>query len=591
VTYRTRTLIGALIGAAAALGVAVTLVSTAARQTMRDDIRAGLVREARLSAELLATRTASADLDADADALGRTTGSRITLIAADGTVLGDSAVAVADLATLENHAARPEVVAALASGVGVASRLSHTTGIETMYAAAPVRTGQVAVVRVALPLSIVADRLTSIVRLSLMGLAAGLAVALIVTWLTSFAFSRRLSGIVSAAERYGHGDFSLPVRDYGRDEVGRVANALDQTARQLGARLAEMARDRAHTHAILGGMVEGVVLINAGGRLVLTNPAVRQMLRLPDPVEDRQYVEVVRDPAITAQVSGALRGETPAPVEVQLDGDGRRIFVCNVVPVPAERGGGAVLVLHDVTDARRADQMRRDFVANVSHELRTPLTAIRGYVEALLDGPPADDQARHFLEIIARHAMRMERLVRDLLRLARLDAGQEPLARATCVVASVARGVEHDMETAIGLRHQRLTLEIAPDAETVQADPAKLHDILRNLVENASHYSPEGGLIELSATRQGETIEIAVADRGSGIPDADLSRIFERFYRVDRSRTRDPGGTGLGLSIVRHLVELHGGRAWAANRDGGGAIVAIRLPAQAPGPLSRAAAS
>ncbi|MEZ5318668.1 MAG: ATP-binding protein [Vicinamibacterales bacterium] len=579
-TYRTRTLIGALIGTAAALGVAVSLVSTAARRTMQEDIRAGLLRDAHLSAELLANRPPAADLDAEADALGRIVGGRVTFVAADGRVLGDSEVAAADLPSLENHATRSEILDARERGEGVASRLSHTTGVDTMYAAVPVRNGgPVAYVRVALPLAIVASRLAAIVRLSLVGLAAGLGVALLLTWLTSFAFSRRLQAIVSAADRYRHGDFSLPARDYGRDEVGQVANTLDQTARQLGVRLAEMARDRAHTHAILGGMVEGVVLVNAAGRLVLTNPAVRQMLRLPDPVEDRQYVEVVRDPAITGQVAGALRGETPAPVEVQLDGGGRRTFVSNVVPVPAERGGGAVLVLHDVTEARRADQMRRDFVANVSHELRTPLTAIRGYVEALLDGPPADDQATQFLEIINRHAMRMERLVRDLLRLARLDAGQEALERTTCTIASIARGVEHDMEAAIQARRQRVELRIDPDAGTVDADPAKLHDILRNLVENASHYSPEGGLIEVRASRRDGVIEISVADRGSGIPDAELPRIFERFYRVDRSRSRDPGGTGLGLSIVRHLVELHGGRAWAENREGGGAIVGIRLPA------------
>jgi len=340
-----------------------------------------------------------------------------------------------------------------------------------------------------------------------------------------------------------------------------------------------MARERAHTDAILSGMVEGVVLLNEGGRLVLTNPAVRSMLRLPEPAEDRHYLEVVRHPDITAQIASALAGGRPARVEVQLDRDARRVFVAHVVPVARERGGGAVLVLHDITDLRHADQVRRDFVANVSHELRTPLTAIRGYVEALIDAPPEPERAREFLEIIARHAMRMERLVRDLLRLARLDAGQETLERVACSVVSLVSGVEREMESLLEVRGQRIDTNIAQDATHVAGDAAKLHDVLRNLIENASNYSPEGATIEVAARRTDGLIAITLADRGPGVPEADLPRIFERFYRVDRSRTRDPGGTGLGLSIVRHLVELHGGRVSAANRPGGGAVFTVRLPA------------
>jgi len=325
-------------------------------------------------------------------------------------------------------------------------------------------------------------------------------------------------------------------------------------------------------------MVEGVVLVNGAGRLVLTNPAVRSMLRLPAAAGDQHFLEVVRQPDIAAQLSKALTGERPSPVEVALDRDARRVFIAQAVPVARERGGGAVLVLHDITERRRADQVRRDFVANVSHELRTPLTAIRGYVEALADQPPPQE-AQRFIEIISRHSLRMERLVRDLLRLARLDAGQETLERVDCNLAALVGAVGHDLEPSIDARAQRIELRLADDATNVMGDPAKLHDVLRNLVENASNYSPEGGTIEIRSRRNGGTVEITVADRGPGIPAADLPRIFERFYRVDRSRTRDPGGTGLGLSIVRHLVELHEGTVSAANREGGGAVITVKLPA------------
>jgi two-component system phosphate regulon sensor histidine kinase PhoR len=219
----------------------------------------------------------------------------------------------------------------------------------------------------------------------------------------------------------------------------------------------------------------------------------------------------------------------------------------------------------------------------VSHELRTPLTAIRGYVEALLDAP-SDADARRFLDVISRHALRMERLVRDLLRLARLDAGQEPIERALCSLGALVAAAEHDLQSIISPRRQQVVASVDEEAGTVPGDAAKLHDVLRNLLENASNYSPEGGRIEVSARRAGDDVQIAVADRGPGIPDADLARIFERFYRVDRSRTRDPGGTGLGLSIVRHLVELHGGRVAAANRTGGGAVLTVTLPLPAGTP-------
>jgi two-component system phosphate regulon sensor histidine kinase PhoR len=236
-----------------------------------------------------------------------------------------------------------------------------------------------------------------------------------------------------------------------------------------------------------------------------------------------------------------------------------------------------VLVLHDITDLRRADQIRRDFVANVSHELRTPLTAIRGYVEALLDGPSDAESTRKFLEIIARHSTRMERLVKDLLRLARLDARQELLETTRCDIKQIFSAVAADLAPTIEDKNQRITVDVIAEARHVDGDPAKLHDIIRNLVENAVNYSPEGSEVRLGAAQANGTYTITVADSGPGIPTEDLTRVFERFYRVDKSRSR-PGGTGLGLAIVKHLVELHGGEATAENRAEGGAVFTIKLP-------------
>jgi two-component system phosphate regulon sensor histidine kinase PhoR len=294
-------------------------------------------------------------------------------------------------------------------------------------------------------------------------------------------------------------------------------------------------------------------------------------------------VELVRHPDIEAQISRALRGESTDAQELTISQGPAQTIMAQATRVQSEVFGecsqGVVLVLHDITPLRRADRIRRDFVANVSHELRTPLTAIRGYVEALLDLVPAEAETRRFLEIIARHSSRMENLVKDLLRLTRLEAGQEPLDRVACASAHLFDGVVHELEPLIARRQQQVAIDVAPDAASLTGDPAKLHDVLRNLVENAANYAPEGTTITLSARRDGRHVALMVEDEGPGIPEADRQRVFERFYRVDKARSRETGGTGLGLSIVKHLVGLHGGDVRVENRFTGGARFVVRVPA------------
>ena len=580
--FRTRTFFTVFVAASLALAVSTLLVEISLRRYLREEIERSLLNQARLSAALLAHHGPSVNPDAEADTVGRRIGARVTFIDTQGVVIGDSDVLAADLPAVENHLTRDEIVAARDRGEGLATRRSATTSIETLYAAVAVRDSPVAYARLALPLTAIDARVARVRGFALIGLLAGLVAALGLTWVASLLLERRIRAVADTAARYRAGDFSRPVRDFGRDEIGTVAAVLDDTARELGARLDEVSRERAHTDAILTGMAEGVLLVNAQGRLVLTNPAGRAMLRLPAETGDTHYVELVRQPDVCRLLASALGGERPPAIEVPLDPQSRHTYVAQVVPVAAARGGGAVLVLRDITDLRRADQVRRDFVANVSHELRTPLTAIRGYVEALLDAPGSPEQTQQFLGIIDRHSLRMDRLVRDLLRLARLDAGQEILAIGDCEIEPVIDDVEHDLEATLRARGQDVVKQIAGDAQRLRADPAKLADVLRNLLENAANYSPEGGQIEVATRRDGDRVRLTVSDRGPGIPEGDLTRIFERFYRVDRSRTRDPGGTGLGLSIVRHLVELQGGAVSARNRDGGGAVIEVVLPADRP---------
>ena len=417
-------------------------------------------------------------------------------------------------------------------------------------------------------------------RVVIIGLAVAVPVAALVAWVASAGLQRRVRAITGIADRYAAGDLTRATYDFGGDEIGSVARALDASVHELGRRLEELSRDRAHMEAILSGMVEGVLVVDRLGRLRLVNHAAQQMLRVDGSAAGRRYLEVIRHPDISVQLTAALRGQQVDPLEISLGRDGSRMFITRAAPVAAG-SGGAVLVLHDITDLRRADQIRHDFVANVSHELRTPLTAIRGYVEALLDEPPDAEQTRRFLEIVARHSDRMERLVQDLLRLAHLDAKQEVLDIAACEIQQIFNAVVADLSPAIEAKRQRVTIGVAADASTLRADAAKLHDVVRNLVENAVNYSPEGADVRLEAARDDAAVTIVISDSGPGIPPADLTRVFERFYRVDKARST-PGGTGLGLAIVRHLVELHGGRAAADNRPGGGARVTVTLPATRP---------
>jgi two-component system phosphate regulon sensor histidine kinase PhoR len=351
---------------------------------------------------------------------------------------------------------------------------------------------------------------------------------------------------------------------------------MDAAVQELGRRVSDLNRDRARMEAILASMVEGVLVVDAQGRLQLVNDAARRMLKLERDAVNRPYVEAIRHPDIVEQIGRAAAGDPGEGIELSLAVDRRRTLVARAAPVVAE-GRGAVLALHDITDLKNADQIRRDFVANVSHELRTPLTAIKGYAEALMDDSEDAEARQRFLDIIHRHASRMERLVRDLLRLAQLEAGQEAVDLASCDVAALADGIIADFEPLVTGKRLQVRTSIPSDTRSIVADPAKLHDVLRNLIENAVNYTPSEGAITVGAVVEGGRYILTIGDTGPGLPEQDLVRVFERFYRVDKSRAR-PGGTGLGLAIVKHLVQVMGGTVTAANRREGGAVFTVSLP-------------
>ena len=589
-TFQTKIFSAATATALIALVVAGVLFATTTARRNNQRIEETLVAEAGLAADLISRGSLAppastelndliAEFDPEADRIGRLLDSRVTFIARDGRVVGDSAEPLAAVATMENHGSRPEVIEARQKGIGMARRHSDTINVDMLYVAVPVMHPVIAFVRVALPLSDIRQQLESTVLAAGAALGIALLSAIAIGWLFSSRIGHRVRAIAAVATRYRAGDLSPARLDFGEDELGAVARALDNSVQVVGRQLAEQARDRSRMEAILGGMVEGVIVVDAQGRLQLANDAARKMLKLDDGLTlGRHYVESIRHPAIAELVAAALAGKTPESLQMSPPRDPSRTIVARAAAAAGGSEHGAVVVLHDITDLRRADQIRRDFVANVSHELRTPLTAIRGYVEALSEGDASPDDSRRFLDIIERHTDRMERLVKDLLRLARLDAGQETLDIARCDTRNLVQAVVTDLSSALDQRHQRVEISIGAGAESVRADPAKLHDALRNLIANAITYAPERTTIHVDASQSNSSVTLSVSDQGPGIPADDLSRVFERFYRVDKSRARDPGGTGLGLAIVKHLIELHSGEVTADNRPGGGAIVSVTLP-------------
>ena len=579
--FQIRFFVAAFFSAVIALAVAGLFFATTMRRQIDERIERTLIAEARLAANLLSRGRAFGsiqDMDDEADRLGELLGARVTFIAPDGRVVGDSSEPLDGVMAMENHAQRPEVIAALTSGLGRSRRYSATLRIDMLYVAAPVNHPAIGFVRVALPLTDVRQQLQAVFTATLGALGFAMAGGAAIAWFLSARVGRRVRLIADIASRYRRGDLTPPRLGFGDDELGKVAQALNDSIQEIGRRLEEQARDRARMEAILAGMVEGVIVVDAHGRLQLVNAAARQMLRLDRAATGRPYVETIRHPAIAELVAAVLLGRTPEPLQLSPPRDAARTILARAAPAAGSGDQGVVLVLLDITELRRADEIRRDFVANVSHELRTPLTAIRGYVEALSEGDTTPDESRRFLEVIARHTERMERLVKDLLRLARLDAGQETLELVVCDTRTLIEGVVNDLARTAEQRGQRIVAAVAPGGEKVRVDPAKLHDALRNLIANAINYAPEQTTIHVAATPVDGRIAIAVSDEGPGIPQQDLSRIFERFYRVDKSRARDPGGTGLGLAIVRHLIELHGGSVRAENRPDGGARFVLTVP-------------
>ncbi len=538
------------------------------RARLDEDLRAS----ANTARMLIERAPSDVDLKLLSRELGEATLARVTIIDDDGRVLGDS---VLDPETLANHGDRPEVREAFENGNGQAQRRSVTARREMIYVAvrADCQSGP-CVIRIAMPAAEIEGAVGRLRGLIVFASLASLLVAVFMSTLASHLMSRALRNLVESARNVFSGPTGRRLSVQGTDELGGIAGSFNQLAEELERTVGTLAQERNRFEATLESMSEAVIALDSEERITLVNKAALSLLRLTSPPSGRTLVEVVRAPALIELVKDA-QDKVSHGTEFELHGPKPKRVMARATPLRAT--GGLVIVLHDVTDLRRLETIRRDFVANVSHELRTPVSIIRANVETLIDGALADPkQAPKFLDALSRSADRLSQLVADLLDISRIEAGAYKLEPGPVAVrTAIDRAVE---SVAIAAEQKKLSLRAEGDATLrALADPRALDQVLMNLVDNAVKYTPSGGTIVVRAKVIEDGVRIEVTDDGPGIEPRHRTRIFERFYRVDEGRSRAMGGTGLGLAIVKHLTEAMRGQVGVDAGNPRGSVFWVEL--------------
>lgn len=567
---RNRIFLKLLAAFAAVIAVGTVILDIGIRSTweasLRGNLQHSLIQDAE-SFALLIQNDHNHTLQQIAEEQARITETRATIIAHDGKVLADSK---ADPETMENHATRPEVAVALTGKVGASTRLSHTVGIEFLYVAVP--SGD-KVARLAFPLSTIRSHVAAIRRTILRSSLLALFFALLFALAAAQMISARLRRILRFAEQISAGNLSARIAESGADEIAQVALALDRTARKLEQNFAALRESRAQLEALLNSMTDGVIAVSLDMKVLWANQAINGIVRRPAAIGS-PVTELIRHPDFLSTLRTALRSRRRENAIVP-SLEGRRSFSLTAEPLP---DGGVVSVLHDVSEIERVEKTRRDFIANVSHELRTPLTSIRGYAETLLESDDiAAGNGKDFLQVIRRNAERMSRLTEDLLVLAKVESGEDKLDLRPHSAQELVQEALSSMED--NARNSGVELKVVPVPDVqVNADPYAIHQVFANLISNALRYAATGKQVVIGATDQPTMVEFFVRDFGPGIASEHLPRIFERFYRVDKARSRETGGTGLGLAIVKHIVLNHGGVVHVESTVGHGSTFFFTLP-------------
>jgi two-component system, OmpR family, phosphate regulon sensor histidine kinase PhoR len=544
---------------------------------LKSDLENELLRLCRLARQVVEESPAPftpETMDREADKLGEATTARVSVIAEDGTLVGDSYLSVSDVLRAENHLSRKEIKEAAAKGYGSEVRFSATVSKDMLYEAVPFRRADAkGFIRVAMPLTDISRLVHRLRLLIFFAGIVGLLVAVGISGFSSHYIFRAFRSLVENTRAIANGEKGRLFIS-SEDEIGGLAGSINRMSEELENVVSALTGERDLLGAVLEGISDAVIALDEKEHVVLVNQAAVVMLELMTSPKGKYLVEIIRVPAIKDLLTKIKNMETVS-AEIDLTGKSIRRVLVRATPL---RTGGSVLVLGDITELRRLETIRKDFVANVSHELRTPVSIIRANAETLLNGGMEEpDRAALFIEAMLRNAERLSSIIADLMDLSKIEAGQLKLDLESHDVESVLRRAMEMMSKAAQERKHELALRVEPSL-SARFDPKALEQVIANLLENAVKYTKEGGHIQIKAYSVDEGVRIEVEDDGPGIEMRHRERIFERFYRVDPGRSREMGGTGLGLSIVKHIVDVMGGRVGMEPADTHGSIFWIFLP-------------
>lgn len=525
------------------------------------------------------------EIQSAVNGLSEKSGERITVIATNGTVLADSS---SNTAKMENQSNRPEIKQAFSKDLGTSSRYSKTLQKEMFYVAVPYRDGSgevKAVIRTSLPLSTL-ENASHPMEKKMIYLGAALTIAaLLLSLALSKTITQSLRGIMNVADELAKGNLnvSIPVSDR-KNEISTISSALNRMAQKLNELFKQLSKEKNQVEAVLSAMSEGVMVVSHEGRVITTNNALKKMFKLKEDPTRKQYWEILRNRELTKLVESVLKNCRPESREIFYLYPDEKYYLVNVIPLDSP-DKELIVVMFDITDFKRLEKIKADFIANVSHELRTPLTAIKGYTETLEEEAyETPDEQKHFLGIIKRHTDRLINIVSDLLVLSEVES-RDSLSKENSSndleeinINEVIKSSLETLRSKAAEKELEVSFDTNNDVYKVKANRFLLEQMYINLIDNAVKYTPENGKISIRVSNSDSQVLTEIADTGIGIPKEHLPRIFERFYRVDKTRSRNLGGTGLGLSIVKHIVIMHGGKIEVQSEEGMGSKFSISIP-------------